>query len=109
MIKLKETVDARVLEQYGFKAREVREWDYKTHSAYYRLVYTHSFSYLSGEYLNLQSVNVYIQPWYGAYGQLIRSAREVEANQHCGKVDNAVELIVKLVALGIFEIVESER
>lgn len=111
MIRLKETINPKELEKYNFEERLVREWNYKTHSPYYRSVYEYSFYKHSdnSDYVNFQSVSVYIQPWLNAYGKVIREAREVEANQHAFKCDKAVDLIVKLVIAGIFEYIEDKE
>lgn len=104
MIRLKETIDDKVLEEYGFDKRRVREWNSKRRCIYYRTVYSYDFYKIySG---NFQSVEVYIEPFINAYGQIIHNAREVVANQHLFKVDKAVDLIVKLITEGIFEYID---
>ena len=106
MIRLKETIDEKVLEEYGFDKRHVSEWDSKRRCACYRTVYSYDFYKIySG---NFQSVEVYIEPFINAYGQIVHNAREVVANQHSFKVDKAVNLIAKLITKGIFEYIDKE-
>lgn len=98
MIRLKENVDEKVLEQYGF---------HNFNKGCTRIVYTHNFIYLRP--INLQSVDVYITPFIDALGETIYHAREVVARQQAGECDKAVNLIAKLITEGIFEYVESEK
>lgn len=106
MIRLKETIDEKVLEQYGFEKRLDRKWDSKRRCAYYQTVYCYRFYKIySG---NFQSVEIYIEPFINAYGQVVHNAREVVARQHAFECNKAVNLIGKFLAAGIFEYVESE-
>lgn len=106
MIRLKETIDEKELEQYGFEKRLDRGWDSKRRCAYYRTVYCYRFYKIYES--NFQSVEVYIEPFINAYGQVVYNAREVVARQHAFECDKAVNLIGKLLVAGIFEYVESE-
>lgn len=98
MIRLKENVDEKVLEQYGFRKR---------YGSCTKIVYTYSFIYHRP--VNFQSVDVYITPFINAWGETIYHAREVVAHQHAYECDKAVNLIAKLITEGIFEYVESEK
>ena len=107
MVRLKETINPNILEQYGFEKRLERKYDYKKHTSYYTTRYDYSFYKI---YDNcFQSVTVYIEPFISTYGTTIHKAREVVANQHAFNCDKAVDLIVKLVIAGIFEYIESEE
>lgn len=97
MIRLKENIDEKVLEHYGFHFN-------KDCSG---IVYTHKFIYLRP--INLQSVDVYITPFIDAWGETVYHAREVVANQQAGKCDKAVNLIAQLINEGIFEYVENDK
>lgn len=100
MIRLKDNIDEKTLEQYGFKKRSVREWDRKEHCVYYRTTYCYDFE-------NFQSVDIYIEPFLDAWGNVVYNAREVVACEHAYKVDKAVDLIAKLLLAGVFEYVET--
>lgn len=106
MIRLKKSVDEKELEQYGFEKRLDRKWDSKRHCVYYQTVYCYRFYKIYEG--NFQSVEVHIEPFINAYGQVVYNAREVVAIQHAFECDKAVDLIGKLLAAGIFEYVESE-
>ena len=106
MIRLKEAIDEKVLEQYGFEKKLDRVWNSERRCAYYRTVYCYYFYKVYGG--NFQSVEVYIEPFINAYGQVVYNAREVVARQHAFECDKAVNLIGKLLAENIFEYVESE-
>ena len=101
MIRLKETIDEKVLEQYGFEKSFI--WMRNNKGRWYRLYYFRK-SFVG----SMQSVEIYIEPFVGAYGQVVHNAREVVACQHVFNVDKAVNFIAKLLLVGIFEYVESE-
>lgn len=101
MIRLRETIDEKELEQYGFEKAFV--WMRDSKRRWYRLYY-----FRKGFVGTLQSVEIYIEPFVGAYGQVVYHAREVVACQHAFEVDKAVNFIAKLLVAGVFEYVESE-
>lgn len=107
MIRLKESFDEKKLEQHGFIKRSDRQWDSKRRCVYYRTVYV--FYFYKFKKGNFQSVEVYIEPFINAYDEIVYNAREVVARQDGYGVGNALNLIAKLLAAGIFEYVENER
>ena len=104
MIRLKESVDEKVLQQYGFEKKVVRDFNYKLRRYYYRIVYRYSFYKIYEN--NFQAVEVYFDPFINAYGETVYHAREVVAHQHAYECDKAVNLIAKLLVKGIFEYVD---
>lgn len=99
MIRLKENIDPKELEKYGFEA---------DHNRGKRLEYRyHLFKDKSGT-PNFQAVNVYIDGFKDVCGRVVYAEREVVAIQHAFECDKAVNLIAKLLIEGIFEYVETE-
>ena len=99
MIRLKEDVIPEELEIYGFEA---------DHHRGERLAYRyHLFQENNGQH-NFEEVVVYIDQWNDAWGNVIYSAREVGIITHAFKADKAMNLIAKLINVGIFEYVEDE-
>ena len=71
MIRLKEDVDEKILEKYGFR---------KVSDSCSKKIYIYSF--FKEDLGNFQSVDVYITPFFNVWGKIVYHRREVVARQH---------------------------